>query len=968
MEIGGMERRRPRTEQSERPPRFTASIVVTALLLALAPQATLAAFVPNGGQAVPGLLFVAAGGSVRCGFSRDAVVIALREPLSPAADFAWPDPSTDHSILDPRGHGSRPSRVTDPPERGWVVKVRFAGANASPVVEGEGVSSARFNFLLGNDPSRWKAGLPSFDAVVYRDLWPGVDLRFTAVKGKLEYRASCRSGASMPLEPFVVEGATALVERSDGSIRIETPVGSLLLARGAGESPSGERSDPSTLAWSTFLGGSGSDYGTNAAFDAASNPVVAGFSASTDFPVTPGAFQTTAGGDYDIYVAKLAPGGDALDWCTFIGGGGQDLPCEVCLDPTGSGDIFVTGKSESSDFPTTPGVYDRSNNGDSDAILLRLSGDGSALRWSTFFGGTDYDRAGGLAVDPYGVPTIGGFAWSPDLPTTPGAYDTTFGGGWPAADAFVARFSADGSTLIWSTYLGGTTSWEFVEGMALDAAGNVIVGGPTMSSDFPTTPGAFDPSYNGGDWDGYAAKLTSSGSDLIWSTYLGGSGFDIPTALAREPVSGDILLTGQTWGLGFPTTLGAYDRTHNGDTDAFVTRFAPDGASLIWSTFIGGSSWEEAEGICLGAASDVWITGGTDSNNFPVTPDAYDTSANGTRDGFVARLSSDGTSLLYGTYLGGATVDWGYGIAVPVNGHPLVTGFTDSSGFPTTAGAFDTTFNGHEDAFVSSLNAGVIETPCFYLDFDDDGDPYTIRTGLPEGTLSAPVRFILEVPRDSPRGEAFRFRVTEDCCNDSLGVGHYGVRLDPRSVAFEPAIVDSYSVSVPWDVGCAAWLIDGRFAFTPLPPPGERLFIGQGEVDVLCEDSPPCDLGHDFQVDFDVPSGSSCARNQVEMRTLCPAADAGAERGIFRDVTLGVPYPSPAGGSVRVELGIPRPARVLLQAYDVTGRHVATIADRSFGAGRSVIRWEAGGLPRGVYFLRADALGVRRSRMVVLSP
>jgi hypothetical protein len=368
----------------------------------------------------------------------------------------------------------------------------------------------------------------------------------------------------------------------------------------------------------------------------------------------------------------------------------------------------------------------------------------------------------------------------------------------------------------------------------------------------------------------------------------------------------------------------------------------------------------------------VWITGGTDSNNFPTTPDGYDRSWNVQRDAFVARLSSHGSALLWGSFLGGARTDMGYGIAVAVNGHAYATGGTVSPEFPTTPGAFDTSHNGSNDAYVANLDVGIVETPCFYLDFDDDGDPYTIRTDLPEGTLSAPVRFVLEVPRDSPRGEAFEIRITEDCCDDSLGVGHYGVRLDRESVVFEPAIVDSYHVSVPGDPSCAPWSIAGRFAYTPLPPPGNRIFFGQGEVEVLCEESPPCELTHDLRADFQVPSGSSCEESGVEMRTACRTADvesgSSAGGGIEGEVTLGSPVPNPAARAVRVDLGLARPGHVLVEAFDATGRRVAVLADRSFGAGHTAIRWEPQTLPRGVYFLRADALGVRRSRMVVVGP
>jgi len=242
-------------------------------------------------------------------------------------------------------------------------------------------------------------------------------------------------------------------------------------------------------------------------------------------------------------------------------------------------------------------------------------------------------------------------------------------------------------TLIYSTYLGGS-SWEEFREIAIDGSGNAYITGNTYSSDFPTTPGAYDTSYNGGSWDAFITKINSAGTDLLYSTYLGGSNDDWGGGIAVDGY-GNAYITGMTDSGDFPTTPNAYDTTHNGYTDAFITKIDSTGTNLIYSTYLGGSNSNDwGFEIAIDGSGNAYITGYTYSSDFPTTPSAYDTSYNGGYgDAFITKINSTGTNLIYSTYLGGNDSDWGLGLAIDENGAVYVTGWAGSSDFPTTLGA-----------------------------------------------------------------------------------------------------------------------------------------------------------------------------------------------------------------------------------------------------------------------------------------
>jgi hypothetical protein len=360
--------------------------------------------------------------------------------------------------------------------------------------------------------------------------------------------------------------------------------------------------------------------------------------------------------------------------------------------------------------------------------LRKPNDDPSDLIYSTYLGGSPHwDQVNAIAVDSAGRATVTGITMSDVFPTTPGALDPTFGGGTCGVppytslckDAFVARLSADGSTLEYSTYRGGSDD-DSASDVAVDSSGRITVAGSTASNNFPTTPGAYDRTFAGGMCgtapyltpcaDIFIARLDAAGNALVFSTFLGGNDDDDVNAIALDS-AGQTTLTGSAASQGFPTTPGAYDTTFNGGQrcynstgDTYVTRLDADGGALAFSSFLGGSHGDEAFDMAVDSTGRATVVGRTCSVDFPTTPDAFDTSLR-YLDGFVTRFTVDGQSLDYSTFLGGdGSSDHAYGVALDSQGRAIAAGFTASDGFPTTPGAYDPDYTPGLAGFIAKLD------------------------------------------------------------------------------------------------------------------------------------------------------------------------------------------------------------------------------------------------------------------------
>jgi hypothetical protein len=690
----------------------------------VAPSQGAPLFIENVGQFDPQARFLVRGGGGALWLAQDALWLTLLEPASP--------PERSPGALDRAAFEAEP-------RQGVHLRLSFVGANPEAEIVPLARSETIVSYFIGNDPDAWRPDVPVWHGARYVDLYPGLDLEITGEAGQWAWRmvatdaAASLDAASLDSVQLRVEGADALaLER--GALRIETALGPLGLpllgavdaqdravATGAprmqGErvfAPFGEvatnggsvAAQAGELVYSTFLGGGVWDYAGRLAVDAQGRVYVSGITTSDDYPTTPGAFDAAYNGGWsDLFVSVLNPEGTELVYSTFLGGNAEDYAFDIAVDEKGQ--AHIVGVTRSTDFPITPDAFDSDHTGYApfviDLFVTALASDGASLVYSTFLGRRITDGGNSyIAVDAAGRAYVTGPPSSPQ-PITPGAYDTTYNGSW---DLTISVLNPQGTDLVYSTYLGGN-HMEMAGGIAVDHMGRAYVTGRTRSPDFPATPGAFDTGPDPGLGKAFVTVLNPEGSDLIYSTFLGGSGADYGRGVAVDRF-GRAYVVGSTQSRNFPVTPGAYDTTRNGinwdDFDAFVSVLTPDGSALVYSTFLGGSASDGAGAIALDWAGRAYVTGSASSSDFPTTPDAYSTTPFGKRDVFVSILDPQGARLVYSTLIGGNEDEWGRKISLDAAGRIHIAGSTASTDYPTTPGAYDTSYNGgDEDVFVTVL-------------------------------------------------------------------------------------------------------------------------------------------------------------------------------------------------------------------------------------------------------------------------
>jgi hypothetical protein len=445
------------------------------------------------------------------------------------------------------------------------------------------------------------------------------------------------------------------------------------------------------LTFSTYLGGSNWEHARDVAADSQGNVYLVGGTASADFPTTPGAFQRTlsiggsqAFGPCDVFVTKFGPGGNLI-WSTYIGGPNYDRAYGVEVDSQGY--VYVAGRAGPG-FPVKNALqpdFDGVHNGSygmQNAFVLKLLPDGSGLVWATYVGVSTLCRD--LAIDSNGDVYVPGGRWNttktPPSAWFANAYQKTPPGG--RSDCGVIKIKSDGSKVLWATWLGGSGEDESAASIRVSSTGYVYIGGSTFSTDFPTTAAAHDRTYNG-QADFFVACLTPDGSDLVYGTYLGGSGNEwISTHNLAIDSLGNAYAAIPTGSPEYPTTEGAFQRMfRGGNTDLAISRLSPSG-DLLASTFIGGSAGENADGVYVDASGNVFVTGETQSTDFPTTPNAYQLTNRGSSEAVLVRLSTDFSKLLYSTYMGGSANDNGRSGYLGADGSLYLTGATDGSGWP----------------------------------------------------------------------------------------------------------------------------------------------------------------------------------------------------------------------------------------------------------------------------------------------
>jgi beta-propeller repeat-containing protein len=653
----------------------------------------------------------------------------------------------------------KPRRESTPP---WVVRMNLVNADVTSQAEGLEELQGKANYFVGHDPGKWRTNVPLFSRVQYRNVYPGVDLVYYGNQNQLENDFIVAPGADPQSITLSFTGAEKLSLDAQGSLVLAAKEGEVRFekpriyqdADGARREVSGDyllkdahqvgfqvaaydRSrrliiDP-VLSYSTYLGGA--NYGYGIAVDSSGNTYLTGLAAATNFPTTPGAFQTTARSttNASVFVTKLNPAGSALVYSTYLGGSGNpygmdDQGASIAVDAAGN--AYVTGWTFSKDFPTTPGAFQTSNRGLENAFVTKLNSDGTALLYSTYLGGTNEggnilpgDQGRGIAVDTQGNAYVTGSACSADFPVTPLAFQLSFKGGGGGlgpfyCNAFLSKLNPEllgPLSLVYSTYLGGSGG-DSGQSIAVDNTGNAYLAGWTGSTDFPVTPGAFQMSFKAPrEFNAFVSKVNPGlpgPLSLVYSTYLGGSTYGDKASGIAVDSQGSAYVTGFTGSADFPVTPGAFQTTFYSYVDVFVTKLSPSGSSLVYSTFLSGTTAlpsgtnDYSYGIAVDATGKAYVTGLTTSADFPTTPDALQRqpATSSSRPAFVAVLNPDGSAMVYSTYLGGSSSDAGLSIAADQAGNVYVTGVTRSSDFPTTPGAFQTTFQGYADAFVAKFS------------------------------------------------------------------------------------------------------------------------------------------------------------------------------------------------------------------------------------------------------------------------
>jgi hypothetical protein len=595
------------------------------------------------------------------------------------------------------------SDVKTPPsgEESAVLRMKLVGANEMAQVFGQDELPGKSNYFRGNDPKKWQTNVPQYAQVRYASVYPGVDLVYYGNQQQLEYDFIIAPGADPRRIAFDINGA----KRIRRDVR-----GDLVLTMDASEirwhkpivyqEKNGKRQE----VWARY---------------AITNRNRVGFEVA----------------QYDLARPLYI---DPLIYSTYLGGSGADVSFGIAVDSAGS--AYVTGYTSSSNFPTMNPVQS-ANDGGGDVFVTKINAAGSALVYSTYLGGSAADFGRGIAVDSAGNAYVSGFTSSTDFPTK-NPLQASYGGG--ADDAFVAKLNSTGSALIYSTYLGGDAD-DMGTAIAVDSAGNAYVTGLAPSSNFPTTPGAFQTSCGNTCYYGnaFVSKLNPTGSALVYSTYLGGSGYEIGNSIALDS-AGNAYITGYNQYGDLPTTPGAYHTfCSNGCQypEPFATKFNSTGSALIYSTYLGGTVFDVGNGIALDSAGDAYIVGTTPFNGnyafvYKLNPTgsalifghylnindslgeaiAVDSSGNAYVTGrnspnfrvYVLKLSPSGAHLS-SIFLKGNGQQEGYGIAADNSNHAYVAGYTTSTDFPTKD-PLQGTLGGGGDAFVAKIDMRIATT------------------------------------------------------------------------------------------------------------------------------------------------------------------------------------------------------------------------------------------------------------------
>ena len=637
------------------------------------------------------------------------------------------------------------------------------------------------------------------------------------------------------------------------------------------------------------------------------------------------------------------------------------------------------------------------------------------LVYSTYIGGSNFEFGQSIEIDAEGYAYIAGSTNSSEFPTTPGAYQDTYGGdlGY-GGDAFVSKLNPAGNTLVYSTFIGGSSS-DLSLSIAIDACKNAYITGYTTSSDYPTTPGAYQTAqhnafvtklnssgsalvfstyiwgssrslaidafrnvyiagYAGSDYpttpgayqtipgggsDAFITKLNSSGSSLVYSTFIGGNGFDRAESIAID-ACGNAYLTGYTSSANYPTTSGAYQTTF-GDSgpfiyyDAFITKLNAAGSALVYSTFIGGSNYDRGTSIAIDASRNAYITGFTASANYPTTPGAYQTTYNGNGyyDAFITKLSPSGSSLVYSTFIGGSGDDLSWSISIDATGNSYITGITSSTNYPVTSGAYQTSYGGGQyDAFITNLNpSGSSLVYSTFIGGSDDDQGESIAIDTSGNAYIAGYTLSANYP------------TTPGAFQTTFGGGNYDAFVTKLNIPDEslPVELSSFMSNVQERNILLNWLtqteknsnkfiVERKINITNWEPVGSVFASGTSN-------SPK-------QYSF-ADKNLQAAKYQYRLKMI--DNDGAFEYSKVIETEISLPmnfelcqnFPNPFNPSTWINYNLPFDSKVTVEIYNITGERIAQLVNEEQQAGYYSINFSSSSvsstLSSGIYLYRIIA-------------
>lgn len=826
--------------------------------------------------------------------------------------------------------------------KGHVIKMSYEGRSSNFSFQPQGKQQTYHSYFQGNNSSGWASGAPLYTEVSVKNIYPGIDGRYYYDNGLFRYDMIINPGTDLSQLVMTYSGQDGLEINENGELVLLTTLGDLDQKNiFAYQDIDGKRRQVSCsftkdekghiaflaadydkkyplvidpLVFSTFIGGVDDEEIYGLAVDSFGNTYITGYTYSIDFPITEGAYESPYDREGGVFVTKHNDVANQQVFSAYIGGDLLDVATDIFIDQEDN--IIISGYTWSTDYPTSVVNYQSVHGGYCDVFVTKLNSSGSLLLYSTFLGGS-YGETWN-EIQPLGANQIAiwGTTGSTDFPVTSGCYQPNLSG---AGDGFLSVLDLSTSTLLYSTYIGGTND-EYSTGLALDNNGGIYLGGYTNSPDFPTSVESSQPAFNG-IVDGFIVKFNSSPYSVAYSTYIGGAEWDWVEDIAVD-LSGFAYLCVSTDSEDYPVTAGALQTVLIGDyCDLAITKMNPSGTDLVFSTFIGTENDDYSSDLSVDNNGNVYFAGCSESIDFPVTENAYQpVYGGGYYDIVIGSLDPTGADLQYATYFGGSGYEQAYEIIAPNSGNIYFAGLTGSADFPVTDYVYQPFYaGGNSDGFISKINY------CTPPEVEVTLSPSPAVPGHAENTIYLGYG-PQSVTLTASGGVTYAWSpATGLSCTDC------------STAEASPYETTTYTVAVTNDCGSTT-----------------EESITVYVIDVRCgNNNNKVKVCHNSQTLCLPPAAATKLLDNGAMLGDC-TKDLLIIADVPGEVTL-ESYPNPFNRSTIIEYSIPYESLVVAKVYDMLSREVATLVNNNLTAGVYRVEFDASQLAEGIYTCRLQA-------------